>query len=79
MYDDMKDFIVTKGVDDQKIEVIYNWGYSDEVVNIPWEQNKFVQKYDLEKDFYAVYAGNIGKMQNVELIVRAAKKMPETK
>ena len=77
--DDMKDFIVSKGVDERKIDVIYNWGYSDDVVNIPWEENKFVAKYGIEKDFYAVYAGNIGKMQNVELVVRAAKKMPSTK
>lgn len=77
--EDMKDFIVSKGVDEKKIEVIYNWGYSDDTVNIPWEENKFVEKYGLEKNFYAVYAGNIGKMQNVELIVRAAKKIPDTK
>lgn len=77
--DDMKDFIVSKGVDEKKIEVIYNWGYSDETVDISWEDNEFVKKYGLEKDFYAVYAGNIGKMQNVELVVRAAKKMPDTK
>ena len=77
--DDMKDFIVSKGVDEKKVDVIYNWGYSDDTVDISWEDNKFVQKYGLEKDFYAVYAGNIGKMQNVELVIRAAKKMPETK
>lgn len=77
--DDMKDFIASKGIDERKIEVIYNWGYSDDVVCIPWEENKFVEKYEIEKDFYAVYAGNIGKMQNVELVVRAAMKMPDTK
>ena len=77
--DDMKDFIVSKGINESKIEVIYNWGYSDETVNISWENNEFVKKYELERDFYAVYAGNIGKMQNVELLVRAAKKMPNTK
>lgn len=77
--DDMKDFIASKGVDEKKIDVIYNWGYSDETVNISWEDNEFVKKYQLEKDFYAVYAGNIGKMQNVELVVQAAKKMPDTK
>lgn len=76
--DDMKDFIVSKGVNERKVEVIYNWGYSDDTVNIAWEDNKFVKKYGLEKDFYAVYAGNIGKMQNVELVVRAAKKTPDT-
>ena len=75
--DDMKDFIASKGIDEKKIEVIYNWGYSDETVNIPWEKNQFVKKYQLKKDFYAVYAGNIGKMQNVELVVKAAKLLPD--
>lgn len=74
--DDMKNFIVSKGVQADKINVIYNWGYSDEMVNISWEENKFVKKFNLQKQkFYAVYAGNIGKMQNVEVIVNAAKKL----
>ena len=76
--DDMKDFIVSKGVDADKIEVIYNWGYSDEVVDIPWEENEFVKKYNLSRDkFYAIYAGNIGKMQNVEIVVNAAKELQD--
>ena len=76
--DDMKDFIVSKGVDTDKIEVIYNWGYSDDVVDIPWEENEFVKKYNLSRDkFYAIYAGNIGKMQNVEIVVNAAKELQD--
>lgn len=76
--DDMKDFIVSKGVDADKIEVIYNWGYSDEVVDIPWEENEFVKKYNLSHDkFYAIYAGNIGNMQNVEIVVNAAKELQD--
>lgn len=76
--DDMKNFIVSKGVSADKIEVIYNWGYSDEIVDIPWEENEFVKKYSLDRDrFYAIYAGNIGKMQNVEIIVNAAKKLQD--
>ena len=75
----MKDFIISKGIDANKISVIYNWGYSDDIVTISWADNLFVKKYDLKKDFYAVYAGNIGMMQNVELIVKAARKMPDTK
>lgn len=74
--DDMKGFIISKGVPAEKITIIYNWGYSDKVVDIPWEENKFVKKYELNKQiFYAVYAGNIGKMQNVELVVDAAKEL----
>ena len=65
--DDMKDFISSKGVDEKKIEVIYNWGYSDEVVDIAWEDNEFVKKYSLDKTkFYAIYAGNIGKIRQNE-------------
>lgn len=76
--DDMKDFIASKGVDEKKIEVIYNWGYSDEVVDIAWEDNEFVKKYSLDKNkFYAVYAGNIGKMQNVGIVVNAAKELQD--
>ena len=71
--DDMKDFIVSKRVAADNITVIYNWGYSDETVDIPWEENEFVKKYELRQDvFYVIYAGNIGKMQNVELVVKTA-------
>lgn len=78
--DDMKKFIANKGVPLEKISVIYNWGYTDEAVDIAWEDNKFVRKYALSKDiFYVVYAGNIGRMQNVELIVRAAEKLKDEK
>ncbi len=72
--DDMKEFLISKGINGDKIGVIYNWPYTDGVVDIPWEDNQFVKKFNLSKDiFYAVYAGNIGKMQNVEIVVEAAK------
>lgn len=72
--DDMKEFIVSKGVSQEKISVIYNWGYSDAVIDIPRENNKFIEKYNLSPEyFYAIYAGNIGRMQNLELVVEAAK------
>lgn len=73
---DMKEFIKLKGISEKKINVIYNWGYSDETVDIPWSENLFVKKYNLSRDkFYAIYAGNIGRMQNVELVIRAAEKL----
>ena len=71
--DDMKAFMVSKGIPQEKISVVYNWGYDDETIQIPWDENSFVKKYALSRDlFYAVYAGNIGRMQNVELILQAA-------
>lgn len=74
--EDMKKFIISKGADEHKIDVIYNWGYSDEPVFIKWENNEFVKKYNLDKNkFYVVYAGNIGKMQNVGIIIETAKQL----
>lgn len=76
--DDMKEFLQSKKIPAEKIEVIYNWGYSDDIVDIPWDANPFVKKYHLsDKLFYAVYAGNIGRMQNVEVIIRAADRLKE--
>lgn len=76
--DDIKAFIAQKGVSPDKIDVIYNWGYDDEPVNIPREENAFLKKYKLDpQTFYAIYAGNIGRMQNVELIIEAAARLRE--
>lgn len=78
--EDMRKHIIEKGVPEDKVSVIYNWGYSDEVVNIPAEENEFLKKYNLKTDtFYAVYAGNIGKMENVEIVVEAAKYLSDEK
>ncbi len=78
--DDMKKFIESKGIDKNKISVIYNWGYSDETVDISWNDNLFVKKYNLNQEkFYVVYAGNIGRMQNVEIIIKAAEKLSSNK
>lgn len=72
--DDMKDFLVSKGVPAERITVIYNWGYTDQTVDIPRQENRFLKEFALDPDmFYAVYAGNIGRMQNVEIVVEAAK------
>lgn len=74
--DDMKAFIASKGVPEEKISVIYNWGYTDEIVDIPWAGNAFVKKFNLDENlFYAIYAGNIGRMQNVELVLKAAERL----
>ncbi len=78
--DDMKAFVASKGADPDQISVIYNWGYTDDTVSIPWEENEFAKKYDLSPDvFYPIYAGNIGRMQNVELILNAASLLKEKK
>lgn len=73
--EDMKDTLVADGVDASKISVIYNWSYQDEVyenVDLTKVSHMFNPDY-----FNVVYAGNIGVMQNVDIIIETAKLMKD--
>ena len=71
--EDMKNTLVVDGVDERKVEVIYNWSYQDELyadLDLTPVSHIFCKDY-----FNVVYAGNIGVMQNVNIVVEAAKQM----
>ncbi len=73
--EDMKETLVNDGVNEDKISVIYNWSYQDEPYNdidISPVSNMFSNEY-----FNVVYAGNIGMMQNVDILIEAANLMKE--
>jgi colanic acid biosynthesis glycosyl transferase WcaI len=72
--DDMKATIMDRyDIPDEKVHVIYNWGHEELQANTVTE-NHFLKKYPKRaNEFRVVYAGNLGKMQNVELILQAAK------
>lgn len=74
--DDMKSTIVTRyEIPADKVQVIYNWGHEELQVHSDTE-NTFLQKYPKKRgEFRVVYAGNLGKMQNVELVLEAAALM----
>ena len=75
--EDMKDTLVADGVDEKKVEVIYNWSYQDEPydnVDLTPVAHMFKPEY-----FNVVYAGNIGVMQNVDILIEAAKLMKADK
>lgn len=75
--EDMKDTLVTDGVDADKVEVIYNWSYQDEAyenVDLTPVSHMFDKDY-----FNVVYAGNIGVMQNVDILIEAAKLLKDDK
>lgn len=76
--DDMKSTIVTRyGIQEDKVQVIYNWGH-EELKSHGEADNAFLQKYPKKPgEFRVVYAGNLGKMQNVELVLKAAKLMED--
>lgn len=71
--DDIKNTLIKKNIDDGKITVIHNWADSKNGVS----DFDFKKKHKLENKFVILYAGNIGKFQNVELILEAAKKTLE--
>lgn len=60
-----------------EIDVIYNWSYQNEVFNIKDEENHFLTRYQIKREdgFRVVYAGNIGQMMDVEMIVKTAQKL----
>jgi len=71
--EDMKNTLVKDGIDEKKIEVVYNWSYQDEPyesVDLTPVKHMFDSQY-----FNVVYAGNIGVMQNVDVIVDTANQM----
>ena len=73
--EDMKDLLVEDGVSPSKIEVVYNWSYRDEpYLEGDVDCSKAREMFTTDK-FNVVYAGNIGVMQNVDVIVEAAKLM----
>ena len=76
--DDMKDTIIKRyHISSNKVQVIYNWGHEELSAN-PDTQNRFLKKYPKKPNEYRIiYAGNLGKMQNVELILQAANCLKE--
>ena len=75
--EDMKDTLVSDGAESSKIEVVYNWSYQDELyenVDTSTVSHMFDKNY-----FKVVYAGNIGVMQNVDILIEAAKLIKDDK
>jgi glycosyltransferase involved in cell wall biosynthesis len=73
--EDMKDQLVEIGTPADKIEVVYNWSYRDTMYD-PSEIDYSCLDGIIDRNkFNVVYAGNIGVMQNVEIVIRAAAQM----
>lgn len=71
--EDMKETLIEDGVPPEKIDVIYNWSYQDELYD---NLDITPISYMFNKDYFnVVYAGNIGMMQNVDILIETAKLM----
>lgn len=72
--DDMKDNVLRKGVPPEKVAVVRNWIDTDKVKPVTREENRLFDELNLPREqFYVVYAGNLGRVQGVEVIVEAAR------
>ena len=74
--EDFKKNLLSKGVPEKKIEVIYNWVDETAVVDIPRSENKLFIRYNLNPSkFYITYNGNIGLTQNMDMLLEVAKSL----
>ena len=74
--EDFKRNIRSKGVPEEKIEVIYNWVDEQAVVPISRQNNILCDRYRLDPSaFYITYCGNIGLTQNMDMLLDVAKSL----
>ena len=71
--DDVKSTVLSRGVSEEKVNVIYDWIDAEKCIPIPKTDNFLYDRFELDRSaFYVGYAGNIGLVQNVDTIVDAA-------
>lgn len=75
--EDMKELLIEKGADSKKTEVVYNWSYTDSLYRYEDVYSEKIAGFLSTGKFNVVYAGNIGTMQNVDVVVETAKLMQD--
>lgn len=71
--EDMKTKVMEQGIPASKIFPIVNWFDDRTVHEVSWENNRFVEKYNLSKDmFYVQYAGTMGYVFDYKMILDVA-------
>lgn len=74
--EDFKKNIMAKGVPEEKIVVVYNWVDQNAVVDVPRNENKLFDKYNLDRSkFYIEYSGNIGLTQNMDMLLEVMEEL----
>lgn len=72
--EDMKLNVIRKGMNPQKVTVVRNWIDVDTITPIPRDKNKLFHELGLSCDkFYVLYAGNLGKVQGIDVIINSAE------
>jgi len=78
--EDMKTKVAEQGVSKEKIYPIVNWFDDRTVHEVSWENNRFVEKYNLFRDkFYVQYAGTMGYVFDYRMVLDVAELLKQYK
>lgn len=79
--EDMRRTLIAAGAPEERTHVLGLWSYGDDIGCVDEADNRFLAAHPEERGFFrALYAGNVGAMQNVELILDAAERLlPEAR
>ena len=70
----MKENIIKKSVEIEKITTISNWSDASTVLPVDKENNELFERVNISRDkFNVVYAGNFGKAQGAHVVLQAAE------
>jgi colanic acid biosynthesis glycosyl transferase WcaI len=65
---------IVKEKSKEKVDLIYNWIDTNQLVPIPRADNILFERYELDPNaFYVTYCGNLGNAQNVEILIEVAE------
>ncbi len=73
--DGFEENLRSKGVPEEKLELIPNWVDVNFIRPLPKKNNTFRTAYKLDGKFVVLYAGNIALTQGLETVIRAAVKL----
>lgn len=72
--EDMRNKLLEQDVPYEKTEAILNWFDDSSVVEVEWDNNRFVRKYNMSIDkFYVQYAGTMGYVFDYQMVLRVAE------
>lgn len=76
--EDMKKSVVKEGADADRVYVVPAWFDTKTTREVPKEENRFIQKYNISPDkFYVQFAGTIGYVFNYETVIKLAQKLSD--
>ncbi len=74
----MRDRLVERGADAERVAVIGNWIDAEEITPQP-RDNEWAREHGLAGEFVVMHAGNVGLLQDIETFVDAAEGAPEVR